>query len=148
MELERLFSLAGSAALLGWGALAVSTLFRLRSLRRLVAGLLVPVGLGVAYTTLIVAALPGAEGGFGSLSAVARLFGNPSLLLAGWIHYLAFDLLVGVLVAEQNEKIGIPGLLMLPVYGATFLFGPAGFLLFQALRTLAGRSPLALGEGR
>ena len=50
MELERLFSLAGSAALLGWGALAVSTLFRLRSLRRLVAGLLVPVGLGVAYT--------------------------------------------------------------------------------------------------
>ncbi len=77
-----------------------------------------------------------------------RLFGNPSLLLAGWIHYLAFDLLVGVLVAEQNEKIGIPGLLMLPVYGATFLFGPAGFLLFQALRTLAGRSPLALGEVR
>src|SRR4051794_16340487 len=109
MDLEKLFSLAGSAALLGWGALAVSTLFRLRSLRRLVAGLLVSVCLGVAYTTLIVAGFPGAEGGFGSLSAVSRLFDNPSLLLAGWIHYLAFDLLVGVLVAEQNEEIGIPG---------------------------------------
>lgn len=124
----------------------MSTVFRLRSLRRFVAGLLIPVSLAVAYATLIVGALPGAEGGFGSLSDVSRLFDNQSLLLAGWIHYLAFDLLVGVLVAEQNEKIGIPGVLMLPVYGATFLLGPIGFLLFQALRALVGRNPLASGE--
>jgi hypothetical protein len=29
------------------------------------------------------------------LSAVAMLFSNPWLLLAGWTHYLAFDLFIG-----------------------------------------------------
>ena len=48
----------------------------------------------------------GAEGGFGSLADVATLFGKPELLLAGWIHYLAFDLFIGaweVRDAQRNE---------------------------------------------
>ncbi len=36
-----------------------------------------------------------AKGGFGSLAEVALLFSNPHILLAGWIHYLAFDLFIG-----------------------------------------------------
>jgi hypothetical protein len=35
------------------------------------------------------------RGGFSSLAAVAELFSNQWLLLAGWVHYLAFDLFVG-----------------------------------------------------
>ena len=39
--------------------------------------------------------IQGAEGGFGSLADVATLFQKQELLLAGWIHYLAFDLFIG-----------------------------------------------------
>ena len=41
-----------------------------------------------------------AEGGFGSLADVMRLFDSPTVALAGWIHYLAFDLLVGAAIAR------------------------------------------------
>jgi hypothetical protein len=145
IALDSLFSLAGGAALVGWGVLAASTLSGFRNLRRIVPGLLVPVGLGVAYVVLMIVGFPRSSGGYGDLDSVARLFEDRTLLLAGWIHYLAFDLLVGVYLAEQNEAVGIPRLLMLPVFAATFLFGPAGFLLFQALRGVAGRRPLASG---
>ncbi len=143
MDLDRLFSIAGAVAMTGWLALIVSVLFNLPALRRIVPALVVPVGLSVAYVALIVKAFPGAQGGFGSLDEVATLFGSRELLLAGWIHYLAFDLLVGAMLAQQNEQVGVPRLLMIPVFAATFLFGPAGFLAFQALRGIVARRPLA-----
>ena len=40
-------------------------------------------------------------GGYDSLAAVQRLFAVPELLLAGWLHYLAFDLFVGVWIAKR-----------------------------------------------
>jgi hypothetical protein len=142
MDLDRLFSIAGALAMAGWLALVLSVLFDWRRLRQLVPGLLIPLGLSVAYVALIVTGFPGAEGGFGSLDQVAALFRSREMLLAGWIHYLAFDLLVGVLLARENEQVGIPRVLMIPVFAATFLFGPAGFLAFQALRGIVGRRPL------
>ena len=142
MDLDRLFSIAGALAMAGWLALVLSVLFDWRGLRRLVPGLLIPLGLSVAYVALIVKGFPGAEGGFGSLDQVAALFRSREMLLAGWIHYLAFDLLVGVLLARENDQVGIPRVLMIPVFAATFLFGPAGFLAFQALRGIVGRRPL------
>jgi hypothetical protein len=65
---------------------------------------------------------------------VAALFENRWLLLAGWVHYLAFDLLVGAWEARTARREGIPHLLLLPCLLTTFLFGPAGYLMFQALR--------------
>lgn len=142
MDLERLFSICNALAMTGWLLLIVSVLFDWRGLRRLVPGLLIPLGLSVPYVALMVKGFPGAEGGFSSLDQVAALFRSREMLLAGWIHYLAFDLLVGVLLARENEKVGIPRLLMIPVFAATFLFGPAGFLAFHALRGIVGRRPL------
>ena len=55
----------------------------------------VPAAFAALYTVLIAIHFAGSEGGFSSLPDVALLFSNPWLLLAGWIHYLAFDLLVG-----------------------------------------------------
>ena len=70
--------------------------------------------------------LPGSEGGFSSLDDVALLFSNPWMLLAGWIHYLAFDLLVGTWEARDSRDRGIPHLLLVPCLILTFLFGPPG----------------------
>jgi hypothetical protein len=74
------------------------------------------------------------EGGFSSLPDVARLFMNPWLLLAGWIHYLAFDLLVGSWEARDARKHGINHLLVIPCLILTFMFGPAGWLLYRGVR--------------
>ena len=77
----------------------------------------------------------GSSGGFSSLPDVAALFGNPWLLLAGWTHYLAFDLLVGSWEVRDARDRGVPHRLVLPCLALTFLFGPAGWLLYRSLRT-------------
>ena len=63
--------------------------------------------LAAVYTVIIALTFSTAEGGFSSLSEVARLFSNPWLLLAGWIHYLAFDLLVGTWETRDARERGI-----------------------------------------
>jgi hypothetical protein len=65
---------------------------------------------------------------------VQRLLAQPALLAAGWLHYLAFDLVVGSWIAERAAGLGLPHLLVLPLLALTFLFGPAGLLAFAALR--------------
>jgi hypothetical protein len=92
----------------------------------------------------MVASFAGAEGGFSSLDEVASLFRNPWLLLAGWIHYLAFDLLIGTWEVRDARSRGISHLLVLPCLALTFLFGPAGWLLYLAVRSLTGRTAASL----
>ena len=73
-------------------------------------------------------------GGFGNLAQVMRLFTSPHIALAGWVHYLAFDLWVGIWIARQSDQLGWPRLLQAPLLLTTFMFGPIGWLLFQVAR--------------
>jgi hypothetical protein len=59
------------------------------------------------------------------------------MLLAGWTHYLAFDLIVGSWEVRDARERGISHWLVVPCLALTFMFGPVGFLAYQALR--AGR---------
>jgi hypothetical protein len=93
----------------------------------------VPGALAVVYSGLILAYWTRAEGGFGSLDEVAALFRTRELLLAGWLHYLAFDLFVGAWEVRTARTAAIPFLLVVPCLGLTFLFGPAGLLAFLVL---------------
>jgi ABA4-like protein len=96
--------------------------------------------LAAVYVAIILTTWAGSSGGFTSLSAVATLFSNPWLLLAGWTHYLAFDLLVGSWEVRDARDRGVPHLLVLPCLALTFLFGPAGWLLYLGMRSLPRRS--------
>jgi len=73
---------------------------------------------------------------FGSLSSVMTLFTQEEAALAGWIHYLAFDLLVGMWMLDQNKKLGIHKAIMAPCLALTFMLGPIGFLVFMIVKTL------------
>ena len=64
--------------------------------------------------------------------------------MAGWLHYLAFDLFVGAWEVREARRVGLPHWVILPALALTFLFGPLGLLVFLALR--AAR-PLARTEG-
>lgn len=137
MPLDTLFALANVTALLGWATLALSPLAPRAAL--LLAGRIIPLALGTLYTGLILAFWSSAEGGFSSLPEVMTLFRQPEIALAGWVHYLAFDLFVGAWVAQTARAEAIPHSLTLPLLILTFLFGPAGFLGLQILR--AARTP-------
>ena len=97
----------------------------------------IPLILALVYTALVIWALPRSEGGFSSLASVSALFENPWALLAGWAHYLAFDLFIGGWEVRDAQQRGIPHLLMVPVLVLTFLLGPGGFLLYLLIRSLS-----------
>jgi ABA DEFICIENT 4-like len=105
----------------------------------------IPALLSLAYAGLVAAYFAGAEGGFSSIAAVRALFASDALLVAGWLHYLAFDLFVGAWQVRTARAEGIPHLLVVPCLVLTFLFGPVGFLAFLGLRAAcARRATLAL----
>jgi len=134
MTPEALFSLASSAVLPGW--LLLVFLPRWKWTTRLVTGVLLPGLLGLLYVYLIATRWVGSEGGFSSLADVKRLFDEPALLLAGWVHYLAFDLFVGTWELRDAQKLALPHLLVVPCLVLTFLFGPIGLLLYFGMRGL------------
>ena len=99
----------------------------------------IPLALAIVYLVLIVLHFAKSPGGFGTLAQVAQLFQNPWLLLAGWIHYLAFDLFLGAWQAREAQRLGISHFLVVPCLLLTFLFGPIGFLVFWAIRSVVKR---------
>jgi Domain of unknown function (DUF4281) len=127
-----LFQLTGPLAMLGWLSLVLSPLAP--RLAQAVAAVAIPALLSVAYTALILVHWSEAPGGFDTLANVMALFTNPAVALAGWVHYLAFDLFVGAWITRTARVERINHLLILPCLVLTFLFGPAGFLAFTALR--------------
>lgn len=102
-------------------------------LRDRIAGLFVPLAHAVAYTILILVFWWGTEGGFDTLENVQKLFTSPWAALAGWVHYLAYDLFIGALVSRQIMERGISRLFLIPILPLAFLFGPIGFLLAHLL---------------
>jgi hypothetical protein len=100
----------------------------------------VPAALALLYAALIGGTWSSADGGFSTLAEVASLFDNRWLLLAGWVHYLCFDLLVGTWEVQDARARGIPHLLVVPCLVLTFLFGPAGWLLYKVLASVHSRS--------
>jgi len=100
-----------------------------------------PLLLALVYIVLVASTVPWREGGFSSLAAVKTLFDNPWALLAGWAHYLAFDLFIGGWEVRDAQRHGTPHLLIVPALVLTFLFGPAGWLLYMGLRRFAAAGP-------
>lgn len=131
MNHELIFSLAGVLSMAGWLALALSPFSPRWSDR--VAGSILPALLAIGYVGIAVSSAP-ESGGFGTFAEVQLLFSNPVALLAGWVHFLAFDLFVGAWACRTARAEGMPFWQVLPCLPVIFLLGPAGFLLFMLVR--------------
>jgi hypothetical protein len=141
MSFDVVFSLASSSAMVGWLALIFLPRWPL-----LIQGLRLGLigALSLLYAVLIFAYFFRIEGGgFGSIAQVRILFMSDGGLVAGWVHYLAFDLFIGSWIAVEADKRGFNRLLQVPILLATFMFGPLGLLLFYLCmasdRALNGR---------
>lgn len=132
MSPDQMFQIANPLALLGWLALLASPLAP--RVAQAVAAAAIPLLLSLAYAGLVLAFWSSAPGGFGSLPEVMQLFTHPQIALAGWLHYLAFDLFLGAWEVRTARAEGIPHWAVIPCLILTFLFGPAGLLAFAILR--------------
>lgn len=132
MNLDLLFSSANNLVLVGWLPLFFAP--RWKGTQWLMSSFAIQVLLGVLYAGLMACHFGRTPGGYFSLDQVSQLFQNRAILLAGWIHYGAFDLFVGYWEARDARERGIHHLLLAPCLLLTFLFGPAGLLLYLVLR--------------
>lgn len=89
------------------------------------------------------------RGSFDTLDSLAQLFEARGLLLAGWLHFLAFDLLLGAWIARTAAREGMGHWTIMTALGLTFMFGPAGYLLFLGQRAAVrtGRAHPTTGPG-
>jgi hypothetical protein len=107
----------------------------------LVKSYLVPVLLAVLYMVYLFGGGPMDFSAFGTLEGVKSLFknGGDGVVLAGWIHYLAFDLVAGSVVMRDAQERNISFLLVVVPLLFCFMFGPVGLLLYWVIRTVSTR---------
>ncbi|SIN59858.1 protein of unknown function [Parasphingorhabdus marina DSM 22363] len=138
MNWDLIFSITNSWALLMWLILAFAP--RREIIMKSVfyggAGLL-SLTYAVIIIPLMTGMIDGGSGGtpdFSTLQGVQQLLSSDGGATIGWIHYLAFDLFVGIWVAQNADRYGFSRLVQIPVLFFTLMLGPFGLTLYLLLR--------------
>lgn len=147
MPWDTIFSLANGFAFIAWIALILLPRNELlySVLREGVIRLLCL--LYASALILVMFVLPSDGGGadFSTIEGVRSIFATDGGVVIGWVHYLAFDLFVGLWVARRSDEIGLSRLVQAPILVATFMLGPFGLLIFLIVRRIhmARTGPIA-----
>jgi len=138
MNPDTLFMWFNNGVLPAWLLLLFAP--RWRFTQSIVHAFWIPMILGLGYLLAIVnGAGESAEGAnFSSLPGVMLLFANPWGALAGWIHYLAFDLFVGAWEVRDAQRRNLTHIGVCVCLVFTLMMGPIGLLLYAGLRLLWG----------
>lgn len=118
--------------------------------------LVTPIIHSIVYVGCLLSSIMAAGGtdeiDFSSLQGVVTMFKDPNVVFIGWIHYIAFDLLVARMIcldsvdrqrrrrdgrsssSSSTFSILVHILFVVPCMFATLMFGPTGFLLYMTLR--------------
>lgn len=141
MSADVIFSHAGTAAMVGWALLILGP----RQFRwfNVIPLWLIPMGLSLVYSMIVLSRFAEMTGGFESLTSVEALMANDWGLLAGWVHFLAFDLFVGAMMALRMDRFEVSRIVQGPILFAIFMLGPFGFLI-AALTELGLRTGFLL----
>ncbi len=133
--------------MVGWVLLIVAPRWRWSA--QIIAKFVIPLILAVVYLGVLATHWSGSRGGFGSLAAVGELFSDPWILLAGWVHYLAFDLFLGAWEVRDAGRERSRALAGHPLPARHLPGRPGGpaRLLHAPSRPPAHRRPAAPGGG-
>ena len=132
MSPDSVFSICNTIAMTGWIILIV--LPGWYAADKFIIGIIITLFALVYAWMLFTDFRPSDVSKFGSLQGVMELFKNPVMVTAGWIHYLAFDLLAGLFIRNNARKHGISHWVVIPCLLLTFMFGPVGLLLYLLFR--------------
>jgi hypothetical protein len=147
MPWETIFSIANFWPLLFWLLLAFGPRSELTA-KIVLFGAILP--LALVYAVLLPLIMTGAvdpvgpEGGtldMTQLSGVMALFDSKGGATVGWIHYLAFDLFVGLWVARNADRHGVARWVQVPILFFVLMSGPLGLALYLLLRFTCKNPP-------
>jgi hypothetical protein len=141
MQWETIFGIANIWPLLFWLLLGFGPRTEFTA-RIVLFGGIFP--LALVYAVLLPAIMTGAVDAAGppnappldmtQLSGVMALFDSKGGATIGWIHYLAFDLFVGLWVARNADRHGYARWLQVPMLFFVLMAGPLGLTLYLLLR--------------
>lgn len=130
------FNLINASVLPAWALLIFAPQWKWTD--RLIHSGLYPLGLGLLYTVFFICAVvlggPSQGVDFTTIEGVAAIFSHPWGVLTGWVHYLVFDLFVGMWEARDARRRGVSHIWLVPCLVLTFMAGPLGLLLYFLLR--------------
>jgi hypothetical protein len=133
MSPDSLFQTCSTIAMVGWIVLLVISPFW-SSFDKFLIGIIITL-FAIVYAWLIFQVFtPGDFRKFGSLNGVMELFADKTAVTAGWVHYLAFDLLTGIWIKKNAQKYNIQHWILIPCFLLTFMLGPIGLLLYLLVR--------------
>jgi len=142
MSPDSIFQTCSTIAIAGWLVLLILSPFW-SSFDRFLIGFVITL-FAIIYTWLVFQVFGSGDlfqmdsfgEKFGSLNGVMELFTNKTSVTAGWIHYLAFDLLTGIWIKKNAQKYNIHHLILIPCLLFTFMLGPIGLLLYLLVRSI------------
>lgn len=141
MSWETLLGFANGLALVMWAVLILAPRGNLPRAAIFYAGIGL---LCLAYTVGIAILLSQTGAGladtdFASIDGLRALFASDAVLVIGWVHYLAFDLFVGLWIARDADAKGFSRMWQAPVPMITLFAGPVGLLVWLIIREPAAR---------
>ena len=135
MSPDSIFQTCSTIAMVGWVVLLIISPFW-SSVDKFLIGIIITL-FAIVYAWLIFQVFsPGDFEKFGSLNGVMELFTDKTAVTAGWVHYLAFDLLTGIWIKKNALKYNIHHLILIPCLLLTFMIGPIGLLLYLLVRLI------------
>ena len=137
MDIETVFTICNYSVIPLWVLLVI--LPGWKGTQTVVHSMIIPLALCVVYGISMASGSGNTEGDFSSLAGVRELFSDDKALLAGWIHYLVFDLFIGAWEVRDARRLGINHLLLIPCLFFTLMAGPVGLLMYFVLRWVIGK---------
>jgi len=133
MSPDSIFQTCSTIVMAGWLVLLIISPFW-SSFDKFLIGIIITL-FTIVYAWLIFQVFtPGDFEKFGSLNGVMELFTDKTAVTAGWVHYLAFDLLTGIWIKKNAQKYNIHHLILIPCLLVTSMLGPIGLLLYLLVR--------------
>jgi len=135
MTPDSIFSICSTIAMVGWLILVIISPFWLDT-DKLLIGIVITL-FAIVYAWCISQSFSSGDfEKFSTLDGVMSLFTNKMAVTAGWVHYLAFDLLTGIWIKKNAQNYNISHCLIIPCLLFTFMLGPVGLLLYLIIRLI------------
>lgn len=142
MTPDSIFSICNTIALVGWLLLIILSPFWADT-DKLLIGIIITL-LAIVYAWCISRSFSAGDfDKFSTLDGVMSLFTNKMAVTAGWVHYLAFDLMTGIWIKKNSLKYGITHWIIIPCLLFTFMLGPVGLLMYLIIRTISSKQYFA-----
>src|SRR5688500_14695704 len=124
----------GAGVTVGWALMLLAP--RSKATRWFVHSDVVPLAISVAYLAVVAPWVPQLFASFDSLDKLIALMTNKPVFFIGWIHYLAFDFIIGRVLLGDAQRRGIPHWAVAPCLLLTFMLGPVGYGLYALVRVV------------